>query len=298
LEAQWPGTSPGPGVFGCTPYRSQFAHSGEHGSHRIWSWSLVVRVGGVLVGVGVGDGLGQVLGEVAHGAVGVLAAGEDALDVDLAAEGDHVRRLGVGVVVDVVEDPLPRGERVAGVGVAVVPVVPERGAVLVDDGVHLGPPQRHVGGGGDGLERGPGDRAAQGDVEMRGEAHLGLDGAEVLHPVAGGATQVLEPAVHQLGEVQGIQRRPSVVVTVRADRNPASPADFAVAVEGEGDEHGGPVGIAARGGEDRADGSVLPRTLRQVRHACEAAGGPAAPPGRPCVLIAVFAGGRVVDFRC
>jgi len=52
-----------------------------------------------------------------------------------------------------------------------------------------------VGGSDDLAELLPGDGAADGEVDVRGEAALGFDGGEVLQVVAGVAAQVLDEPV-------------------------------------------------------------------------------------------------------
>jgi hypothetical protein len=54
-----------------------------------------------------------------------------------------------------------------------------------------------VGGGQDLAQLGAGQGAADGDVNMRGEAPLGFDGGEVLDVVAEEAAQVLSEPVEQ-----------------------------------------------------------------------------------------------------
>ncbi|GAA2735013.1 hypothetical protein GCM10009867_16380 [Pedococcus aerophilus] len=106
-----------------------------------------------------------------------------------------------------------------------------------------------------------------------GEAHLGFDGAEVLDPVPGGAAQVGEPAVHQLGEVQCVEGGAAVVVPFGSGWDALAGADASVGVQGEGDEHRGPVRLAVRGGEHRAHRAIGDLLVRQLGHAFEAAGG-------------------------
>ncbi len=108
---------------------------------------LVRLIGVVRVGVGLGDGFGEVLGQVPDGPVRVLRGCDDALDVDLGAEPDHVRGSGVGVV-ELREGLVPGLQREPGVRVAVAlgVRVPHRGAVHVDGSFVGWPPQRVVGG--------------------------------------------------------------------------------------------------------------------------------------------------------
>jgi hypothetical protein len=62
--------------------------------------------GGLVAGGGV---FGEVFGDVADAPFGVGRPGGDALGVDLLAEVDHMRRLRVGVGVDLVECLAPGG---------------------------------------------------------------------------------------------------------------------------------------------------------------------------------------------
>ena len=68
-------------------------------------------VGGGVVGVeGVAEVLGQVLGEVADALVRVRRSGDDALNIDLRTEADHVQRFGRVVGVELVECLVPGGQ--------------------------------------------------------------------------------------------------------------------------------------------------------------------------------------------
>jgi hypothetical protein len=60
----------------------------------------------------------------------------------------------------------------------------------------------------------PGDGAADGEVDVRGEAALGFDGGEVLQVIAGEPAQVLDEPVEQRGEVQRVPRGTCVVIGV------------------------------------------------------------------------------------
>jgi hypothetical protein len=120
----------------------------------------------------------------------VCGAGGDAFGVDLGAEPDDVRGLGVGVGVDGVERFGPGGQR--GAGVRVDPgagvLVPDRGPVGgVRELVDGRPPDLVVGGGGDLPQHGPCDGAPDGEVGVRRQPLLWLDTAGVLDVPAHGA---------------------------------------------------------------------------------------------------------------
>ena len=101
-------------------------------------------------------------------------------------------------------------------------VVPDRQLVAVPvlDGC-IGPPDLVVGGSQDAAELGTGDGAADGDVDMGGEAPLGFDGGEVLHVLAEVAAQVLDEPVEQRGEGQRVAGGLVVVVGGGVDRDAA-----------------------------------------------------------------------------
>jgi hypothetical protein len=236
----------------------------------------LVDVFAVRVGVGLSHGLGQVLGQVAHGAVSIGAAAVDALDVELGPEPHHMHRPGVLIGVQGVESFTPRRQWQAGVRVAVALSfpVPDREPVDVHVLVEGRPPDLQVGALGDRLDHLPGNRTAQGGVQVRGQAPLWFDAGEVLDLVTGSPAQVLDPPVHELGEVQRIQRRAPVVIPTRVHRDPAAGNDLAVRRQGEGDEHRGPV-LHPRGCGERAPyRAVLNRDPWQVGHVL-------ASPGRP-----------------
>ena len=87
-------------------------------------------------------------------------------------------------------------------------LVPDRQLVaVVLDLVGVGPPDLVVGGGQHPAQLGAGDGAADGDVDVRGQAPLGFDGGEVLHVVAEVAAQVLDEPVEQRGEGQRVPAR-------------------------------------------------------------------------------------------
>src|SRR5262249_60311008 len=89
-----------------------------------------------------------------------------------------------------------------------------------------------VGGGGDDLpQRGAGGRAGDGDVDMRGEPLLWLDGGEVLHVVAEDAAKVLDEPVEQGGEVQ---RVPGGALVVVAGQVGGVPSSFTLPQLGQG----------------------------------------------------------------
>ena len=149
----------------------------------------------------------------------------------------------------------------------------------------VGPPDLVVGGGEDPAQLGAGDGAADGEVDVRGEPLLGFDGGEVLHVIAEEAAQVLDEPVEQRGERQRIPRRPVVVVRGRVGRG-AVVADPAVGRAGQGEEHGGPEGLAVRRGVGLAHRPRADLAPGQVRGVL-AAPGRTVPPrravrGGPC----------------
>ncbi|HET6953407.1 MAG TPA: hypothetical protein VFI47_23715, partial [Acidimicrobiales bacterium] len=175
--------------------------------------------------------------------------------------------LDVGVVVERVEGLVPRRQHRPRVRVDVARslVGPPRQAVHVDRLVMGRPPHLVIGRGPDLADDLAGDGPSDRGVQVRGQAALGFDGGEVLDPVARAAAQVLPEPVHQLGEVQRIQRGAPVVVGPGVDRHTLA-GDPAVAGEGEGDEHRGPVGLAIRRGEHPPDRAIRHRQPRQIRH--------------------------------
>ena len=117
-----------------------------------------------------------------------LRPGEHALGVEPVPEPGHVLRL----VAELVQCLVPRRQDFPGRRVEVVRcvLVPHGQLVAaVSDGAGVGPPDLVVGGGQDAADLGPGDGAAQGDVDVRGEPFLRFDGGEVLHVVAEVAAQ-------------------------------------------------------------------------------------------------------------
>ena len=171
------------------------------------------RIGepGGMLGLGVGCGLvavanmlGQVLGEVADAPAGIPGSGQHALGVEPGAEPGHVQRL--VPVADGVEGLVPVRQYLAGVRmeVGVSVLVPDRQMPAVVLDVCDGPPDLVIGGSDDLAELGAGDRAADGEVDVRGDAPLWFDGGEILQVIAGVAAQVLDEPVEQRGEVQRV----------------------------------------------------------------------------------------------
>jgi hypothetical protein len=134
--------------------------------------------------VAVAEVLGQVLGEVADALAGVAGSGEDALGVEPGPEPGHVLRL--VTVAYGVEGLVPGREDFTGVRVEVGAgvVVPDRQVPAVVGDVCDGPPDLVVRGGDDLTELSAGDGAADGEVDVRGEAALWFDGGEVLQVIA------------------------------------------------------------------------------------------------------------------
>ena len=181
----------------------------------------VVGLGVGVRGVALVDGLGQVLREIPDPPVGITAAGEHALDVQLRPEPDHVRGLGLRVGVQRVERLVPGRQRRAGARVGVGAGGAVEGGepgVGVDDGVGVRPPHLVIRRRDDGAQHGAGDGAPYGGVQVRGEAALGFDGGEVLHVEADRPAQVLPEPVDQLREVDRVPGRGPVVVGARVDR--------------------------------------------------------------------------------
>ena len=195
-------------------------------------------VGGGLVAVG--DLLGEVFGQVADAAGCVLRSGEHALGVESVPEPGHVQRF--IVVADGVQRVIPGGQDFAGRGVEVGAclLIPDGQFLAVEpDGGGVRPPDLVVGRGQDLPQVRAGDRAAHGEMDMRGQPPLRLDGGEVLQVVAEEAAQVLDEPVEQGREVQRVPGGPGVVVAVRVGRG-AVLIDPAVAGAGERDEQRGP----------------------------------------------------------
>ena len=159
-------------------------------------------------------------------------------------------------------------------------VVPDGQLVAVepDDG-GIGPPHLVVGRGQDPAQVGAGDGAAHGQVDVRGEPPLRLDGGEVLQVVAEEAAQVLDEPVEQRREVQRVPCRPLVVVGGRVGRG-AVLTDPAVAGAGERDEQRRPEPFPVRGGVGLADRPGRDLPARQRRGVLPSPGG-AVPPHRP-----------------
>jgi hypothetical protein len=131
---------------------------------------------------------------------------------------------------------------------------------------------------------GAGDGAAHGRVQVRGEAALGLDGGEVLGPVAGAAAQVLPEPVHQLGEMQGVQRGAPVVVARGVDRCAVAPHP-PVGPQGQGQEHRGPVGLAVRRLVHPPDRPLVHRQPGQLGYALASPSRPHPPAALGLVLV-------------
>jgi hypothetical protein len=162
-----------------------------------------------------------------------------------------------------VEGLVPGRQYLAGIRVEVCTgvLIPDRQVPAVVLDVRGGPPDLVVGGGDDLAELLPGDGAADGEVDVRGEPALWFDGGEVLQVIPGEPAQVLDEPVEQRGEVQRVPRRLGVVVDVRVGGCSVL-ADPAVGRAGQGDEQGGPEGLAVRrsvGLADRLDTDRAPR---------------------------------------
>src|SRR5262249_7026638 len=141
-----------------------------------------------------------------------------------------------------------------------------------------GPPDLVIGGGQDAAKFSAGDGAADGEVDVRGQAALGFDGGEVLDVVAEVAAQVLDEPVEQRGEGQGVPRGLVVVVGAGISGR-AVLADPAVGRAGQGDEQGGAEGLAVRRDIGLAHGAGANLAAGQVWSVL-AAPGRAMPPGR------------------
>jgi hypothetical protein len=115
-------------------------------------------------------------------------------------------------------------------------------------------------------------------MDVRSEPFLGFDGGEVLDVVAQEPAQVLDEPVEQRREVQSVAGSPPVVVGIRPGRNTVS-GDLAVAVEGEGYEHGRAEGLAARRGVGLPDRGRADLPPGQVRGILAAPGRAVTPPG-------------------
>ena len=139
-----------------------------------------------------------------------------------------------------------------------------------------GPPHLVIGRGGDCAQFRARDGPPDGGVEVGCAAALRFDRAEVLHLPAHTPAGVLPEPIHDLREVDGVAGGAPVVVAVRVDRGPVG-VHPPVAVEGQGEERGGPV--AARVGA--AEGAVLDRAAGQVGCVLPPPGGPLAHPPFP-----------------
>ena len=148
-----------------------------------------------------------------------LEPGEHALGVEPVSEPGHVQRL--VLVADGVEGLVPGGQDFPGgrVEVGACLLVPHGQLVAVeaDDG-GIGPPHLVVGRGQDPAQVGAGDRAAHGQVDVRGQPPLRFDRGEVLDVIAEEPPEVLDEPVEQRREVQRVAGRPLVVVGGRVGR--------------------------------------------------------------------------------
>ena len=117
-----------------------------------------------------------------------------------------------------------------------------------------------------------GDGAADGEVDVRGEAALWFDGGEVLQVIAGEPAQVLDEPVEQRGEVQRVAGGAGVVVGVRVGGCSVL-ADPAVGRAGQRDEQRGPEGLAVRRGVGLADRPGVDRAAGQGSGVLPAPGG-------------------------
>ena len=168
------------------------------------------------------EGLGQVLHEVAQALTSLLGVAQDALDVDLRAEPDDVRRRGGRVGGELVERGVPGAQGPAGIGVDVAGLVeglvPDRHPVGRVDGLVVGgPPHLVVGGGGDLAQELARDGAAYSGVQVRCAAALWFDGGEVLDVPADRAAEVLPEPVDQVPEVDRVAGGGAVVVALGVD---------------------------------------------------------------------------------
>ncbi len=110
-------------------------------------------------------------------------------------------------------------------------------------------------------------------MHVRGKTTLRLDRREILHVVAEVAAQVLNEPIKQRREMQRVPGGPLVVVAVRVGRG-AVLQHLAVAIAGQGQEHGRPVGLAVRRGVDLPGRARIDLAPGQVRGVLAAARGP------------------------
>jgi len=157
-------------------------------------------VGGRLMAVG--HLLGEVFGQVPDAPGRVLGPGQHALGVEPFPEPRHVHRL--VLLADAVQRVIPGGQDFAGgrVEVGRRVLVPDRQLVAVepDDG-GVGPPHLVIGRGQDSAQVGAGDSAADGQVDVRRQPPLRLNGGKVLHVIAEETAQVLDEPVEQRREM-------------------------------------------------------------------------------------------------
>jgi hypothetical protein len=180
---------------------------------------VAVGVGGVLTeSSGLPDAFGQIFCEVSDVATGLFGAPQNSLDVHLSTELDNVCGFDQFLT-------------------SLVPARQRRPSVEISKGFRAGvphwqsfsaieelvmgwPPHLVVSRGGDGPQLGTGNGSADGGVEVRGAAFLGLDRAEVLHVPADAAAGVLPEPIHQRREVDGVARSPPVVIPLGIGRCP------------------------------------------------------------------------------
>jgi hypothetical protein len=156
-------------------------------------------------------------------------------------------RFDVVELVELVEGFVPGGQVGAGDWVEVAAAVVLGGGVFVPDrelsvagiGGSVGgrPPHLVIRRGDHLLDQRPRDHTSDGEVGVRGQAPLWLDGGEVLHLVPGDPAQVLHEAVQEPGEVDGISSGGPVVVPVRVHGDAGGPVHSPVGGQSDGDEH-------------------------------------------------------------
>jgi hypothetical protein len=145
-----------------------------------------------------------------------------------------------------------------------------------------GPPHLVVGRRDDLPDQLAGDGAADRGVQVGGAAALGFDGGEVLHVPADRPSEILDEAVEQLAEVQGVAGGAAVVVALRVAWG-AVGADRSVGGQSQRHEGRRAVGLAVRGLEHPPRSRGPDREAREVRNVLASAGG-AGPPLRPGLL--------------
>ena len=193
------GDQAGPGVLGLdavakpvgTPRRARLV------SQRVGQPIDVGALGVGIALVAVGDLLSEVLRQVPDATGRVLGPGQHALSVEPFPEPRHMQRL--VVIPNGVQGLIPGGRDFArgAVEVGARALVPDRQrAVLEPDGGRVRPPHLVIGGRQHPAQLGPGDGAAHGEVDVRGQPPLGLDCGEVLHVVAEEPAEVLNSYLH------------------------------------------------------------------------------------------------------